>query len=196
MLTKAGQKKLMRTWKDACESNKDPKSNVLYTLRNDDLKEWVFMIRSFPGIEELSNCYFIGSLSFPNEYPYKAPKIHMYTPTGRTKPDSNMCVSGLSSFHNDTWSATYTPQKIVYSFISTMYELGTSGIGWIPIKKKDFKSVCNETLREQLLNCNTDDDIVKLILTFFNAKAHDWNEHNITGLSHEFDNIIASQTTD
>jgi len=193
MLISVGQKKLMRSWNEACETNKDPKSNVLYLLENDDLKEWIFMIRSFPGIEELSDCYFMGSLSFPNEYPFKAPKIMMFTPTGRTTENSSMCISGLSSFHNDTWSPTYTPQKIVYSFISTMYDLDTSGIGWIRISKETLNVIKNKQLYDILKQCDSDDDIVKEILKFFNTTSRNWNFKYKTSLSILFGAIIADQ---
>jgi ubiquitin-conjugating enzyme E2 J1 len=116
-------------------SQKD--NDILYYIDPDDMFEWYFLIHKIPINKQLDDCYFIGKMIFTKDYPFEAPVIRMLTPTGIVITEKNICVSGLSSYHSNTWSPLNTGKTIAMAFLSVMLESSTTGIGWTPIHKSD-----------------------------------------------------------
>jgi ubiquitin-conjugating enzyme E2 J2 len=97
----------------------------------DDLQEWLFIIQGSPGTPYDGGEY-MGRIKFGNEWPIKPPVIMLITPSGRFKPNTALCINGISHYHNENYSATMRIDAILMSLISYMADDGKhdgSGVG-------------------------------------------------------------------
>ena len=114
MTTRASKRLTMEINNILSKSQKN--NDILYYIDHDDMFVWYFLIHNIPINDKLKNCFFIGKMIFTKNYPFNAPTIQMLTPTGIVTPAKNICVSGLSSYHNETWSPLNTGKTITYAF--------------------------------------------------------------------------------
>ena len=83
-----------------------------------NLFEWHFIIF---GLKDCSyeDGFYHGKLSFPAEYPHKPPGIIMFTPSGRFKTNTPICMS-FSNFHPELWNPAWGVSTIIIGLISFM----------------------------------------------------------------------------
>lgn len=79
---------------------------------------WYFLVNGPCGTPYARGLY-IGVIIFPIEFPYKPPEIQMISPTGRFKSRESICLT-LSSFHNESWNASWSAEKIIIALVSFM----------------------------------------------------------------------------
>jgi ubiquitin-protein ligase len=60
---------------------------------------------------------FIGKIVHNPSYPAKAPDYYMMTPNGRFDVETKLCLTN-SSFHQETWSSTWTIAAMLIGFYS------------------------------------------------------------------------------
>ena len=101
-------------------TKRDPISwnNFVAHPEKNNMFKWNFLIFN------LSNCpyeggYYVGSLTFPPDYPMAPPRIMMHTPTGRFKTDTRLCLS-ISDYHPESWSCSWSIETVVIGLISFM----------------------------------------------------------------------------
>lgn len=86
-----------------------------------DILQWYFIL-SGPEDSPFEGGEYFGSLKFPPEYPFKAPVISIITPNGRFKSGENICISGISHYHADTWNPSWGVRTILLGLLSFMTE--------------------------------------------------------------------------
>jgi ubiquitin-protein ligase len=153
-------------------SDNQKNNNILYYVDPDNMFNWYFMIHNIPISDKLNDCYFIGKMMFTQNYPFEAPSIRMLTPTGIVTPDRNICISGLSSFHSESWSPLNTGTTIAFAFVSVMLESTTSGIGWIDFHKTNKiieEKLIEHSLKSKLYNERHNKRIQDMFLEFLNS---------------------------
>lgn len=63
--------------------------------------------------------YYLGKIIHNPEYPFKAPKFMMLTPSGRFIPDNYICLS-ISDYHQEQWSPAWNIETILKGWLSAM----------------------------------------------------------------------------
>ena len=66
-----------------------------------------------------SGGFYHGKLIFPQDYPFKPPRILMLTPNGRFQTNTRLCLS-ISDFHPDTWNPAWSVATILTGLLSFM----------------------------------------------------------------------------
>lgn len=114
---------LARLRKELREIQKKTIENIRTAPRETNLLEWHYVIEGPKG-SPYEGGWFHGLVTFPKEYPYKPPSLQMFTPNGRFKPNTRLCLS-MSDFHPGTslplcpclpvaactWAARLTPPR-------------------------------------------------------------------------------------
>lgn len=93
---------LARLRKEYQEIRKKPIENIRAAPKETNLLEWHYVIEGAKG-SPYEGGFYHGMVLFPKEYPHKPPSIQMFTPNGRFKPSTRLCLS-ISDFHPETWN--------------------------------------------------------------------------------------------
>lgn len=105
-----------RVLKDLKNIKENPIENVQIYVPENNMKNWYFKYicnndTSFNGGE------YIGLIQLPDEYPFKAPKFLMLTPSGRFVVNKSICMSN-SLYHAESWSPMWKLTSLIVGFIS------------------------------------------------------------------------------
>jgi len=148
-------KRLASEYRDYLKNKKAGKiTNFKLSINEDNLFNIYFII--FNLDEPYKNGEYMGLISFqPDKYPYKAPTIQFFTPSGRFTPYTKICTT-FTHFHNEQWSPAWTIESIMMALISFMYDDNDSGVGSINIGTKE-----REILAEKSKEFNLNHDIYK-----------------------------------
>jgi ubiquitin-conjugating enzyme E2 J1 len=76
-----------------------------------DMHVWHFTLRGYPE-SVFSRGLYHGVIKLPKEYPLKAPDIQFFTPNGRFKVNTNICLSA-SGFHPESWTPLWKVRNLV-----------------------------------------------------------------------------------
>jgi ubiquitin-conjugating enzyme E2 J2 len=93
---------------------------------------------------------YIGKISFPNDYPFKAPSIMVITPNGRFEPNKNICMS-MTAFHPESWQPSWQTATIIVGLQSFMAEEGNA-IAAITKSTPERKKLAAESHKWNLAN--------------------------------------------
>jgi ubiquitin-conjugating enzyme E2 J2 len=108
-------KRMLRELRDL-ESLED----VVVRPHGDNLAELHYVVKG-PKNSPYAGGFFWGVLKFPPTYPMAPPSILMFTPSGRFKPNTRLCLS-VSDFHAETWSPLWGAGTILKGLVSFMCE--------------------------------------------------------------------------
>lgn len=143
-----------RVTRDLQLIKKKPIDNVKIYVSDNDLSKWYF---KFNGDNDTSykNGEYIGLITLPKEYPFKAPTFKMLTPSGRFEINKTICMSN-SHFHPEEWSPMWTLSQLLIGFVSLFDDdleshIGISHIKTTPEKKKKMaikSKEYNDTIKE------------------------------------------------
>ncbi|KAK9464278.1 ubiquitin-conjugating enzyme/RWD-like protein [Lipomyces arxii] len=115
MATRAATKRLTREYKNIEES---PPPYIVAHPSEKDILKWHYLITGPPGTPYEGGQYH-GTLTFPDEYPYKPPAIRMVTPSGRFQTNTRLCLS-FSDYHPKTWNPAWSVSTILTGLLSFM----------------------------------------------------------------------------
>eukprot|EP01027_Heterolobosea_sp_BB2_P011756 GEZU01017089.1.p1 GENE.GEZU01017089.1~~GEZU01017089.1.p1 ORF type:complete len:165 (+),score=30.36 GEZU01017089.1:79-573(+) len=106
-----------RIQKELAEINLDPPSNCSAGPKSDNLYEWVATIMGPPGSPYAGGIFFLD-IYFPEEYPFKPPKILFRTRIYHCNVNANgaICLDILK----DNWSPALTISKVLLSISSLL----------------------------------------------------------------------------
>lgn len=99
---------------------KNPVENIRAAPKEGNILEWHYVICGTKG-SPYEGGYYHGIVTFPPSYPYKPPSIQMYTPNGRFKVNTRLCLS-MSDFHPETWNPMWSVSTILMGLYSFMIE--------------------------------------------------------------------------
>eukprot|EP00927_Polykrikos_kofoidii_P004611 TRINITY_DN11826_c0_g2_i1.p1 TRINITY_DN11826_c0_g2~~TRINITY_DN11826_c0_g2_i1.p1 ORF type:complete len:689 (+),score=57.57 TRINITY_DN11826_c0_g2_i1:54-2120(+) len=83
--------------------------------------EWHFLIHSLPEDTVYSGGVYHGKLVFPEQYPHAPPGLIMFTPSGRLKVKSRLCLS-MTDFHPESWNPAWSIESMLVGVISFMLD--------------------------------------------------------------------------
>lgn len=90
---------------------------------------WYFLIKGQKDTPYYGG-EFIGKIVHSPEYPAKAPKYFMLTPTGRFNVDVELCLSN-SSYHPESWTSNWNIKSILIAFYSIFVDDKDNGAGFV-----------------------------------------------------------------
>lgn len=111
---------ITRLRKEYKELLKKPLENIRAIPKESNILEWHYVIEGPKG-SLYEGGWYHGIVLFTNEYPYKPPSIQMYTPNGRFKPSTRLCLS-MSDFHPESWNPMWSIGTILMGLYSFMLE--------------------------------------------------------------------------
>ncbi|AAZ10910.1 ubiquitin-conjugating enzyme E2, putative [Trypanosoma brucei brucei TREU927] len=140
--------------------NAAPSSESIFT--------WYFTLDGLPQTPYEGGRY-VGELRFPPEYPMKAPKIIMLTPSGRFVINSPICLT-ITDFHPEEWSPMWGVRTIITGLLSFMVS-EESGLGGMTATAESRRALAAESHRynvervpvyKELFNSEYQKDLKKL----------------------------------
>mmetsp|Transcript_12876 Transcript_12876/g.21016 ORF Transcript_12876/g.21016 Transcript_12876/m.21016 type:complete len:218 (+) Transcript_12876:109-762(+) len=111
---------LKRLRKEYRDIRKNPPAHIRAAPLENNTLEWHYVIEGVEGTP-YANGWYHGVLQFPKDYPWKPPSIMMYTPSGRFKEATRLCLS-MSDFHPELWNTSWTVSTILVGLQSFMNE--------------------------------------------------------------------------
>ena len=78
--------------------------------------QWYFIIFGLPE-EPYKGGYYMGSLNFPFEYPWKPPTMKMITKSGRFYVNKSICLS-ITNYHPESWDPIWPVKSLIVALIS------------------------------------------------------------------------------
>ena len=111
---------LSRLRKELREIQKNPIENIQATAKESNMLEWHYVLKG-PNNSPFKEGYYHGILTFPATYPYKPPSIQIFTPNGRFKTNTRLCLS-MSDFHPESWNPMWSVGTILIGLYSFMQE--------------------------------------------------------------------------
>lgn len=83
---------LARMKQDYMRLKRDPLPYVTAEPLPNNMLEWHYVVKG-PEDSPYFGGYYHGTLLFPREFPFKPPSIYMFTPNGRFKTNTRLCLS-------------------------------------------------------------------------------------------------------
>ena len=108
----------------------------------DNIFEWYFLIFNL-GDEPYKGGYYMGQLSFPDDFPWKPPGIKFITPTGRFAVNARICLS-ISDYHPESWNPIWHVEQIIIGAVS-FFLTDTDTVGAIERSHEERKKIADES---------------------------------------------------
>mmetsp|Transcript_22855 Transcript_22855/g.29868 ORF Transcript_22855/g.29868 Transcript_22855/m.29868 type:complete len:222 (-) Transcript_22855:119-784(-) len=138
-----------RLQKEYMKIKKSPIENIEVHPLEDNILEWHYCLTGTKG-SLYEGGYYHGVLKFPPEYPMKPPSVIMYTPNGRFKTHTRLCLS-MSDYHPETWNPMWSVSTILMGLYSFMLET-TSTLGSIRTPKEQVRKLAKQSLENNCQN--------------------------------------------
>eukprot|EP00756_Hemistasia_phaeocysticola_P048301 Hpha_TRINITY_DN22732_c0_g1::TRINITY_DN22732_c0_g1_i1::g.34224::m.34224/K04554/UBE2J2, NCUBE2, UBC6; ubiquitin-conjugating enzyme E2 J2 len=111
---------ISRLRKEAKDFHRDPPPYIYIGLNEQNLLEWDYLLEGPPDTPYQGGWYH-GRVRFPSDYPTSPPEIVMFTPSGRFKISTPLCLS-MSNFHPESWLPSWSVATILKGLLSFMCE--------------------------------------------------------------------------
>mmetsp|Transcript_22552 Transcript_22552/g.24660 ORF Transcript_22552/g.24660 Transcript_22552/m.24660 type:complete len:286 (-) Transcript_22552:171-1028(-) len=123
-------KRILSEWKEVKDQqlsldipfqNTSKESGIRLSPLKNNLLEWHFSFTGMKGSDYEDGIYH-GVIFLNPEYPRKAPRIAMITPSGRWAVGKDICLSA-SNYHQETWNPNWNLRTLILSlrgFMTTM----------------------------------------------------------------------------
>lgn len=113
---------------------KEPVPNAMVRPDEDNVLDWYFVVYDLK--DDYEGGYYFGKISFPKQYPFKAPTLKFITPNGRFEENKTICTT-FTHYHPEQWSPEWNTSGMLLGMISFMYEESDSGVGSIKMSKEE-----------------------------------------------------------
>lgn len=107
-----------RLKQDYMRLKRDPVPYISAEPLPHNILEWHYVVKG-PEESPYYGGYYHGTLLFHKDFPFKPPSIYMFTPNGRFKVNTRLCLS-ISDFHPDTWNPAWSVATILTGLLSFM----------------------------------------------------------------------------
>jgi len=117
--------------------------NLILQYKEDDLHTWYFIIYNLKDTD-YENGIYLGEVSLPDTYPFKAPDFKFLTHTGRFEINKKLCTT-FTGFHNDQWCPSWNICSMCAGLTSFMTDAQNTteskGIGGIETTKEEKQKI-------------------------------------------------------
>lgn len=121
----------------------DPSEHIEIARDENNILIWYFLLKKLQ--DDYVDGEYIGKLSFPPTYPFKAPTIEFITPNGRFACGVKICTT-FSHFHPEEWSPEWNMIGMLMGLISFMHEESPESVGSIQCSKEIRIKYAQESL--------------------------------------------------
>lgn len=97
---------------------KSPPEYITARPNESNILEWHYVIDGPPDTPYFNGQYH-GVITFTSSYPYAPPSIRMFTPNGRFKTRTRLCLS-MSDYHPELWNPGWSVSTILTGLLSFM----------------------------------------------------------------------------
>ena len=111
---------LTRLRKELINFHKDPPPYLCVAVNEKNMLEWDYLLQGPEGTDYEGGEYH-GRVKFPSDYPMAPPEICIYTPNGRFKINTPICMS-MTNFHPEDWNPAWSVSTILKGLLSFMCE--------------------------------------------------------------------------
>lgn len=94
--------------------------NIKVGFYDNNIMSWYYLFHKLD--DPYTDGVYMGEIKFPKDYPFSAPVINMLTPNGRFQAGVNLCVAGLTHYHNGSWSSMYKTPEVLVGLLSFFYD--------------------------------------------------------------------------
>ncbi len=115
--------------------------NVVAVPEPSDLFTWHFCLFGLDG--PFKDGFYYGRILIPHEYPLRPPNMFFVTPNGRFLVNTKICMS-FTSYHPESWSSSWTIDKMLMGMISFMYEK-TATFGSVDLPETEVRRLAQES---------------------------------------------------
>jgi ubiquitin-protein ligase len=117
-------------------------SNIRCYVNSNNMKEIYF---EWTGIDNFEGGKYYGIVELCNEYPFKPPKVKMFTPSGKFEVNKYICLSN-THFHTESWSPMWNIYIFLVGFISIFTDDKEKGIAHIKTEDSLKKGLANSSI--------------------------------------------------
>ena len=117
--------------------------NFIAAPDSNNVFEWYFVIFGLDD-EAYKGGYFMGKLTFPNDYPWKPPAIRLITESGRFKVNDRICLS-ISDYHPESWNPIWPVTSVIIGLVS-FFTLTDSTVGSINTSVDERKKIAKASM--------------------------------------------------
>jgi len=143
----------VRLRKDYLAIKRSPVPFVLAEPDPANMLHWHYIIIGPPDTPYENGTYH-GILKFPKDFPFKPPSILMYTPSGRFKPSTRICLS-MSDYHPESWNPSWNVSSILTGLVSFMVT-DDNALGTMSDSAENRRSLARSSFEwNTKINCNT-----------------------------------------
>lgn len=135
MATRTAVKRLTAEYRDIQRS---PPPGIEARPDGDNILEWYYVLHG-PEDTPFAGGLYMGSLTFPANYPFSPPAIRMLTPSGRFEPGARLCLS-MSDYHPESWNPAWSVNTILVGLMSFMCsnEIATGAMNTTNAQKRRY----------------------------------------------------------
>ena len=115
-----------------------------------DLSIWYFVIHDLKNTEFEGGVY-LGKVTLPPKYPFKAPHFEFITESGRFQTNIKICTS-FTGFHNDLYSPSWNIASMCAGLVSFMTDDSeaseSQGIGHMKCTKQEKQKIAKNSIEK------------------------------------------------
>lgn len=118
-----------------------------------NLLEWHFSFSGLPQSDYEGGVYH-GRFLMTHDYPHRAPRVQLLTPSGRFQTLQDICLSA-SAYHQETWSTHWSLHKLALALRLHMVTRATE-VGGIERSVGVRRALASKSRRFRCFRCSTD----------------------------------------
>jgi len=122
---------------------KEPIPNAFVRADEKNILDWYFVIHGLT--DDYTGGMYLGKISFPPQYPFKAPTLKFITPNGRFEPEKTVCTT-FTHYHPEEWSPEWNTSGMLLGMISFMYEENETAVGSIKLTSEERQALAKNSM--------------------------------------------------
>jgi len=122
---------------------KEPIPNAFVRADEKNILDWYFVIHGLT--DDYAGGMYLGKISFPPQYPFKAPTLKFITPNGRFEPEKTVCTT-FTHYHPEEWSPEWNTSGMLLGMISFMYEENETAVGSIKLTSEERQALAKNSM--------------------------------------------------
>eukprot|EP00792_Barthelona_sp_PAP020_P004714 TRINITY_DN2302_c0_g1_i1.p1 TRINITY_DN2302_c0_g1~~TRINITY_DN2302_c0_g1_i1.p1 ORF type:complete len:234 (+),score=47.77 TRINITY_DN2302_c0_g1_i1:94-795(+) len=123
----------------------DPPEDFTIHVENDNIFDWHFTLKGSPDSPFDEGLYH-GKITFPPTYPMKPPDIFFFTPSGRFKTETKICLS-VTSYHTENWQPSWNVRTLLSAVRAMFVQKAEGSHGGLDTNDEVRRDLAKESLR-------------------------------------------------
>ena len=156
-MSKITSKRILKEMKE----NKIPGEHFYIQPIKSSLYEWHFTMIGIKGTPYENGIYH-GKMTLPMNYPLDPPDVYFFTPSGRFKVNTKICLS-MTSYHKNNWTPAWKISTVMIGFISFFIQKGDGEIGSLKMSDEEKIKFARMSRTFKCEHCGLNSDLETII---------------------------------